>query len=77
MGQYENMFGCKPRECKSPLEKGNHLEVECSDELDNKGIKRYQTMIGCLQWAFYLGRFDIQTATMTTLLLYTAARTLG
>jgi hypothetical protein len=49
MGKYENMFGCKPREYTSPLEKGDNLEVDCSDELDNKGIKRYQTMIGCLQ----------------------------
>jgi hypothetical protein len=49
MGQYENMFGCKPREYTSPLEKGNHLEVDCSDEFDEVGIKRYQTMIGCLQ----------------------------
>jgi Reverse transcriptase (RNA-dependent DNA polymerase) len=65
MGQYENMFGCKPREYTSPLEKGDHPEVDCSDELDNEGIKRYQTMIGCLQWAVSLGRFDIQTATMT------------
>jgi hypothetical protein len=43
----------------------NHPEVDCSDELDEEGIKRYQTMIGCLQWAVSLGRFDIQTATMT------------
>jgi hypothetical protein len=65
MGQYENMFGCKPREYTSTLEKGNHPKVDCSDELDNKGIKRYHTMIGCLQWAVSFGRFDIQTATMT------------
>jgi hypothetical protein len=65
MGQYENMFGCKPHEYTSPLEKVDHLEVDCSDELDEEGIKRYQTMIGCLQWAVLFGRFDIQTATMT------------
>jgi hypothetical protein len=48
MGQYENMFGCKPHEHSSLLDKGNHLENDSSDELDNKGLKRYQTMIGCL-----------------------------
>jgi hypothetical protein len=48
MGRYENMFGCKPREYTSPLEKDNHPEVDFSDELDYEGIKRYQTMIGCL-----------------------------
>jgi hypothetical protein len=63
--QYEMMFGSKPKEYTSPLEKGDHPEVDTSDELDEEGIKKYQTMIGCLQWAISLGRFDIQTATMT------------
>jgi hypothetical protein len=65
LDQYQNMFGCKPREYTSPLEKGDHPEVDDSEMLDNDGIKKYQTMIGCLQWAVSLGRFDIQTATMT------------
>jgi hypothetical protein len=65
MGQYENIFGCKPREYTSTLEKGNHPEVDCSDELDNGCIERYQKIIRCIQWAVSLGRFDIQTATMT------------
>ena len=65
MDQYQNMFGCKPREYWSPLDKGDHPEVDLSEELDQEGIKRYQSMIGCLQWAVSLGRFDIQTATMT------------
>jgi hypothetical protein len=33
--------------------------------LDTEGIKKYQIMIGSLQWTVSLGRFDIQTATMT------------
>jgi hypothetical protein len=61
MGQHENMFGCKPKEYTSPLEKGDHPEIDTTEELDEAGIKRYQTMIGCLQWAVSLGRFDIQT----------------
>jgi hypothetical protein len=65
IGQFENMFGCKPREYTSPLEKGDHPEVDTSELLDAEGIKKYQTMIGSLQWAVSLGRFDIQTATMT------------
>jgi Reverse transcriptase (RNA-dependent DNA polymerase) len=63
--QYQSMFGSKPREYTSPLEKGDHPEIDDSEELDAAGIKKYQTMIGCLQWAVSLGRFDIQTATMT------------
>jgi hypothetical protein len=50
MGQYENMFGCKPLENTSHLEKGNHPEVVCSDELVVNGIKRYQTRIGCTMY---------------------------
>jgi hypothetical protein len=63
MDQFENMFGCKPKEYTSPLEKGDHPEIDNTEELDENGIKKYQTMIGCLQWAVSLGRFDIQTAT--------------
>ena len=53
IGQFENMFGCKPREYSSPLEKGDHPEVDTSEELDAEGIKKYQTMIGSLQWASF------------------------
>jgi hypothetical protein len=63
--QYEKMFGMKPKEFSSPLEKSDHPEIDTTDELDQAGIKTYQSMIGSLQWAISLGRFDIQTATMT------------
>jgi hypothetical protein len=36
-----------------------------TEELDDSGIKKYQTMIGCLQWVVSLGWFDMQTGTMT------------
>jgi hypothetical protein len=49
--QFKNMYGYKPKEYTSPLEKGDHPEVDTSEELDEKGIKQYQMMIGCLQWA--------------------------
>jgi hypothetical protein len=74
MGQYENIFGCKPREYTSLLEKGNNTEVDCSDEINNKSIKRYQTIIGCLQCAVSLGRFDVQPATMAGLRFCSAPR---
>jgi hypothetical protein len=63
--QFEKMFGTKPKEYTSPLEKGDHPEIDTSEELNEEGIKIYQSMIGCLQWAISLGRFDIHTATMT------------
>jgi hypothetical protein len=39
MGQYENMFGCKPIEYTLPLDKGDHPKADCSDEFDNEGIR--------------------------------------
>ena len=65
LDNYSTMFGSQPRQCTSPLEKGDHPELDTSDELDEDGIKKYQSLIGALQWAVTLGRFDIMTAVMT------------
>jgi hypothetical protein len=52
--QHQNMFGCKPSEYTSPLEKCDHPEIDASAELDVDGIKRYQTMMlssmGSITW---------------------------
>jgi hypothetical protein len=62
---YVSMFGMKPKAYVSPLEPGNHPEFDESDLLDFEGIKQYQSLIGLIQWAVQLGRFDVTTATMT------------
>ena len=62
---YVRMFGSQPKQYISPLEKGDHPELDTSDELDMDGIKKYQSIIGSLQWTISLGRFDIGTAVMT------------
>jgi hypothetical protein len=72
MEQFENKFGCKPKEYTSPLEKGDQPEIDDTEELDEDGIKKYQTMIGCLQWALSLGRFNIITVTMTMTCFHSA-----
>ena len=59
------MFGNKPKLYWSPLDHGDHPEIDTTEELDEKWIKLYQSMIGSLQWAMSLGRFDISTAMMT------------
>jgi Reverse transcriptase (RNA-dependent DNA polymerase) len=46
LDQFENMFGCKPKEYTSPLEKGDHPEIDTTEELDEEGIPR----IGLLNW---------------------------
>jgi hypothetical protein len=63
---YEQMFGSKPKtNVSSPLEKGDHPEIDTSELLDGKGIQQYQSLIGALQWAVSIGRIDITTAVMT------------
>ena len=66
IGNYEKLFGELPKHnVTSPLEKGDHPELDDSELLDTKGIEIYQSMIGALQWAVTIGRFDINTAVMT------------
>ena len=63
---YERMFGSKPTTtAKSPLEKGDHTELDNSELLDAEGTQQYQSLIGSLQWAVSLGRFNIATAVMS------------
>lgn len=63
---YKAMFKVKPKETVlSPLEKGDHPELDNSKLLDEEGISKYQSLIGSLQWAISLGRLDITTAVMT------------
>ena len=57
VGSYERMFGEKPKDnMYSPLEKGDHLELDTSKIFDEQGIQNYQSLIGSLQWAILLGR---------------------
>ena len=46
---YERMFGSKPRLYTSPLEKGDHPKLDTSEELDEKDIKKYQSLVGAMQ----------------------------
>ena len=63
---FKNHFGkAPPQNIQSPLEKGDHPEIDDSPLLDGDGIAKYQSLIGTLQWTITLGRFDIATAVMT------------
>jgi hypothetical protein len=65
---YEQMFGEKPlTKVHSPLEKGDHPELDTLELVDQTGVQQYQLLIGSLQWAISLGRFDIATAVMSLL----------
>ena len=63
---YERLFGEKPRDkCRSPLPKGDHPELDHSEFLGEEETEIYQSLIGSMQWAVSIGRFDIQVAVMT------------
>jgi hypothetical protein len=63
---YERMFGEKPKQnVLSPLEKGDHPELDTSEELGVDDIAKYQSLIGALQWCISLGRIDVATAVAT------------
>ena len=65
MDNYKRLFGTLPRLAKSPLTKGDHPELDTSPLLDADQCVIYQSLIGSLQWAIQIGRFDVATATMT------------
>lgn len=72
---YTSMFGCKPKQnVSSPLEKGDHPELDNTEFLDDEGIQRYQSLIGTMQWAISLRIFDINTAIMSLSSFRTAPR---
>ena len=74
LANYERMFGTMPKEYSSPLDAGDHPELDTSELLDNDGIKKYQRLIGALQWAVSLCRYDINCAVMTMGRFRTAPR---
>jgi hypothetical protein len=46
---YEKLFGMKPKEYASPLEKGDLPELDTSRLCTTEKIAQYQSMIGSLQ----------------------------
>ncbi len=65
IGDYERIYGKKPKHATSPLVKGDHPELDTSALLDFDKTKLYQSLIGSLQWVIQIGRFDVATAVMT------------
>ena len=65
IGMFEQMFGEKPHTYSSLLERNDHPELDDSQEMEGDNVRKYQSMVGALQWAIALGRFDVLTPTMT------------
>ena len=63
---YERLFGGKPKsKARSPLEQGDHPELDSSDFCTDDETQAYLSLIGSLQWLVSMGRYDIATAVMT------------
>ena len=66
IANYKRLFGQEPNtKCMSPLEKGDHPEMDITELLDAEKTKIYQSLIGALQWVVTIGRFDIMSGVVT------------
>jgi hypothetical protein len=59
------LFGIKPKEFASPIEKRDHTELDTLELCTTEHVAQYQSMLGSLQWIVTIGRFDIHRAVMT------------
>ena len=50
---------------RTPMDSNYHPEEDDTPLLDMENVTRYQAMVGSLNWAISIGRFDIQYATTT------------
>ena len=50
---------------RSPLEKNDHPELDNSESSNKEQITQYMSMVGQLQWAITLGRYDILAQVMS------------
>ncbi len=62
---YSRLFDEEPSSYRSPLEKGDHPELDMSEPLGPDETAKFQSLIGALQWTISLCRFDIANAVMT------------
>jgi hypothetical protein len=62
---YVQLYGEKPRQCKTPLEQNDHPEMDDSPFLGPDETQQYQSLVGAMQWAISIGRLDIATAVMS------------
>ena len=64
LDNYVRIFGESLREVIPPLVKGDHPDLDTTEELDIDRIKKYQSLIGALQWVVTLCKLDIAAAVM-------------
>ena len=53
---FKQLFGCMPnKKYPSPLEDGDHPELDTSKFLDEDNIQKHQSLVRAIQWAVYIG----------------------
>ena len=62
---YQQYFGESPKKTGTPMERGDHPELDDTSLLEPKDIRIYQSLVGALQWCITLGRYDVMMAVMT------------
>ena len=67
LDQYKKLFPAEglSKKTRTTLPTKYHPELDTSPLLDQDGITLYQSLIGMLQWAVTLGRYDIHHMVMT------------
>jgi len=61
VSNHQQLFGLKPKlTVHSPLEKGDHPEIDTRKLLDPDVVQKYQSIIGSIEWAVSFVRFPLQ-----------------
>jgi hypothetical protein len=63
MDQIYILIGCNPQAYTKPFENSDHPEIYPTEEWNDTGIMKYQTISCWLQWVVLLGQFDTQPVT--------------
>ena len=56
----EGLMGHQFSEATSPMRDNYHLELDESEFVNQETASKYRSILGSLNWAITLGRFDIQ-----------------
>ena len=59
---YKRIYKEQPKFYNSPLEKGDHPELDDSPLLEPGQVTEHMSLMGQLQWLISLGRFDVSSA---------------
>jgi hypothetical protein len=71
---YKIVFNELPPESSLSMTEKDHLELDLTNELDPDGIKKYQSLIGILQWLVTIGRSGILVGVTNLVIFRTSPR---